>query len=49
MSITNINHNHYKSFVTDLMLKAITCEFITLRDSLIKDRIVLGIISQLVR
>ena len=31
------------------MLKAQTCEFITLRDSLIKDRIVLGIISQRVR
>ena len=31
------------------MLKAKTCEFQTLRDSLIKDRIVLGIISQRVR
>ena len=31
------------------MLKAKTCEFIALRDSLIKDRIVLGIISQRVR
>ena len=38
-----------ESFVTDLMLKAKTCEFLTLRDSLIKDRIVLGIISQRVR
>ena len=35
-----------ESFVTDLMLKAKTCEFLTLRDSLIKDRIVLCIISQ---
>ena len=31
------------------MLKAKTCEFLTLRDSLIKYRIVLGIISQRVR
>ena len=31
------------------MLKAKTCEFLNLRDSLIKDRIVLGIISQRVR
>ena len=38
-----------ESFVTDLMLKAKTCEFLTLRDSLIRDRIVLGIISQRVR
>ena len=37
------------SCVTDLMLKAKTCEFQTLRDSLIKDRIVLGIISQRLR
>ena len=38
-----------ESFVKDLMLKAKTCEFLTLRDSLTKDRIVLGIISQRVR
>ena len=31
------------------MLKSKTCEFLTLRDSLIKDRIVLGIISQRVK
>ena len=31
------------------MLKAKTCEFLTLKDILIKDRIVLGIISQRVR
>ena len=38
-----------ESVVTDLMQKAKTREFQTLRDSLIKDRIVLGIISQRVR
>ena len=38
-----------ESFVTDLMLKVQTCEFLALRDSLIQDRTVLGIISQRVR
>ena len=38
-----------ESFVTDLMLKAKTCEFLTLKDSLMNDRIMLGIISQRVR
>ena len=38
-----------ESFVTDLLLTAKTCEFQILRDSLIKDRIVLCIISQQVR
>lgn len=37
------------AFVTDLRTKAKTCEFGTLNDSLIKDRIVCGIDSQSVR
>jgi len=39
----------FDSFVTDLKLKAKTCEFATLKDSLIKDKIVGGILSDQVR
>ena len=38
-----------EQFVTDLKLKAQTCQFDTLRDSMIRDRIVLGVWSQRVR
>ena len=38
-----------EQFVTDLKLKAQTCQFDNLRDSMIRDRIVLGIWSQRVR
>ena len=38
-----------EQFVTDLKLKAQTCQFDTLRDSMIRDRIVLGAWSQRVR
>ena len=36
-------------FVTDLRTKAKTCEFGTLRDSLIRDRIVCGIDNKNIR
>ena len=36
-------------FVIDLKLKALTCQFEVLRDSMIRDRIVLGVTSQRVR
>ena len=52
INLRNINQERAETvecFVTDLMLKAETCEFKTLRDNLIKDRIVLGIISKRVR
>ena len=39
----------FKAFVTDLKLKAKTCEFENLNDSLIKDRIVGGICNDQVR
>ena len=38
-----------EQFVTDVKLKAQTCQFDTLRDSMIRDRIVLGVWSQRVR
>ena len=38
-----------EQFVTDLKLKAQTCQFDNLRDSMIRDRIVLGVRSQRVR
>ena len=38
-----------EQFVTDLKLKAQTCQFDNLRDSMIRDRLVLGVSSQRVR
>ena len=38
-----------EQFVTDLNLKAQTCQFDNLRDSMLRDRIVLGVRSQRVR
>ena len=43
------NGRSVDAFVTDLRTKAKTCEFVTLQDSLIKDRIVCGIDSKGIR